>query len=311
MIKTYLLEETIMKRAVSVSLGSKLRDKKASVHLLGEEISIERIGTDGDVEKAIQLYQELDGQVDAFGVGGIDLGMHFAGRHYPLHDAQNLVADVTQTPVVDGGGLKLTLERTIAQTIEREIGDEAHPKRVLITAGVDRYGSALSFDEAGYDLLFGDLGFALGIPVPIRSLRALHILGRILLPIVGRFPLHMLYPTGEKQEEVVPKFGRWYAWATVISGDCLYIKRHMPERLDGKIIASNTTTSADVKAFQERGVRYLVTSTPRIAGRSFGTNMMEAALVALAGKGQALTTDELQEMLNQLGLEPSIQRLND
>ncbi|HDQ71916.1 MAG TPA: quinate 5-dehydrogenase [Chloroflexi bacterium] len=300
-----------MKRAVSVSLGSKLRDKKASVHLLGEEISIERIGTDGDVEKAIQLYQELDGQVDAFGVGGIDLGMHFAGRHYPLHDAQNLVADVTQTPVVDGGGLKLTLERTIAQTIEREIGDEAHPKRVLITAGVDRYGSALSFDEAGYDLLFGDLGFALGIPVPIRSLRALHILGRILLPIVGRFPLHMLYPTGEKQEEVVPKFGRWYAWATVISGDCLYIKRHMPERLDGKIIASNTTTSADVKAFQERGVRYLVTSTPRIAGRSFGTNMMEAALVALAGKGQALTTDELQEMLNQLGLEPSIQRLND
>jgi len=300
-----------MKRAVSVSLGSIKRDKKVTITLFGEEITIERIGTDGDVAKAIRLYNELDGQVDAFGVGGIDLGMTFAGRYYALYDAQKLVAGVKQTPVVDGGGLKLTLERGIAQCIEQEIGDEVEPKRVLITAGVDRYGSAVSFDEAGYEIIFGDLGFALGLPIPIRSLRALHILGRILLPIVGRFPLEFLYPTGEKQEEIVPKFGKWYAWATVVNGDCLYIKRHMPERLDGKVIATNTTTPADVEAFRQRGVRYLVTSTPRLEGRSFGTNMMEAALVAVAGKSRPLTTEELQEMLDQLDLRPTIQRLND
>jgi hypothetical protein len=300
-----------MKRAVSVSLGSAKRDKTVTTTLFGEEIVIERIGTDGNVEKAIQLYNELDGKVDALGVGGIDLGMNFAGRHYLLHDAQKLVAGVRQTPVVDGGGLKLTLERGIAQCIEQEIGDEVQPKRVLITAGVDRYGSALSFDEAGYELLFGDLGFALGIPIPIRSLRTLHIVGRILLPIAGRLPLEFLYPTGEKQEEIVPKFGKWYAWATVINGDCLYVKRHMPERLDGKVIATNTTTPADVEAFRQRGVRYLVTATPRLEGRSFGTNMMEAALVAVAGKGRTLTTAELEEMLAQLDFKPTIQRLNE
>ncbi|HET89151.1 MAG TPA: quinate 5-dehydrogenase [Chloroflexi bacterium] len=300
-----------MKRAVSVSLGSKSRDKKVTISLLGEMITIERIGTDGDVEKAIALFNELDGQVDALGVGGIDLGMNFAGRHYPLYDALQLVTGVHKTVAVDGGGLKLTLERHIAQTIERELGKEIQPKRVLITAGVDRYGSVLSFHEAGYDLLFGDLGFALGIPIPIRSLRGLHTMGRLLLPVVGRLPLEFLYPTGEKQEEIIPKFGPWYAWATVISGDCLYIKRHMPDRLDGKIIATNTTTQADVEAFRQRGVKYLVTSTPRLEGRSFGTNMMEAALVAIAGKGRALTTEELEDMLNQLQLTPTLQRLND
>ncbi len=300
-----------MKRAVSISLGSTTRDKKVTITLLGEEITLERIGTDGDVEKAIQLYNELDGKVDAFGVGGIDLGLNVAGRYYPLYDAQKLVAGVRHTPVVDGGGLKQTLERGIAQFIERKIGDEVQPKRVLITAGVDRYGSALSFDEAGYGIIFGDLGFALGIPVPIRSLRGLRILARIIAPIAGRLPLEFLYPTGEKQEEIVPKFGRWYAWATVISGDCLYIKHHMPERLDGKVIATNTTTPADVEAFRQRGVRYLVTSTPRLEGRSFGTNMMEAALVAIAGEGRPLTTEELQRMLEQLNLKPTIQRLNE
>ena len=42
-----------MKRAVSVSLGSSERDKKVEVELLGEMVSIERMGTDGDIEKAI------------------------------------------------------------------------------------------------------------------------------------------------------------------------------------------------------------------------------------------------------------------
>jgi hypothetical protein len=299
-----------MKRAVSVSLGSVTRDKKVTITLFGEEITIERIGTDGDVEKAIQLYNDLDGKVDAFGVGGIDLGLNVAGRYYPLYDAQKLVAGVKQTPVVDGGGLKLTLERSIAQFIEQEIGDEVQPKRVLITAGVDRYGSAVSFDEMGYEIIFGDLGFALGIPIPIRSLRGLRSVARIIAPIAGRLPLEFLYPTGEKQEEIVPKFGNWYNWATVLSGDCLYIKRHMPERLDGKVVATNTTTPADIEAFRQRGVRYLVTSTPRLEGRSFGTNMMEAALVAVAQKGRPLTTDELEDMLERLGLKPTIQPLD-
>jgi len=300
-----------VKRAISISLGSRTRDKKVSITLLGEEITIERIGTDGDVEKAIQLYNEMDGNVDAFGVGGIDLGLTVAGRYYPLYDAQQLVAGVRQTPVVDGGGLKITLERGIAQFIEQEIGDEVQPKRVLITSGVDRYGSALSFDEAGYDMIVGDLGFALGIPIPIRSLRGLHVVARIVAPLAGRLPLEFLYPTGEKQEQIVPKYGKWYNWATVVSGDCLYIKHHMPDRLDGKVIATNTTTPADVEAFHERGVRYLVTSTPRLEGRSFGTNMMEAALVAIAGKGRPLTTDELDEMLKRLGLKPTLQRLDE
>jgi hypothetical protein len=84
----------------------------------------------------------------------------------------------------------------------------------------------------------------------------------------------------------------------------------MPDRLEGKVIATNTTTQEDVEIFREAGVRYLVTSTPVLDGRSFGTNMMEAALVAVAGKGRPLTDQELAAMLDQLGFEPQLQELN-
>jgi hypothetical protein len=66
----------------------------------------------------------------------------------------------------------------------------------------------------------------------------------------------------------------------------------------------------DVELFRQAGVKYLVTSTPVLDGRSFGTNMMEAALIAAAGKGRKLTHAELKEMLAQLGFQPQLQELN-
>ncbi len=84
----------------------------------------------------------------------------------------------------------------------------------------------------------------------------------------------------------------------------------MPDDLTGKVIVTNTTTVEDVEIFRKAGVKYLVTTTPVLEGRSFGTNMMEAALVAVAGKGRPLTWPELTEMLDKLGFEPQIQELN-
>ena len=300
-----------MKRAVSVSLGSSTRDKRVEIELLGEQVVIERIGTDGDPKKAAQLFNELDGEVDAFGVGGMDLWVGTAKRRYPLTAAHKIVRGVKRTPIVDGGGLKNTLEYQSIRYIEEKIGDEIQPKRAMNTVGVDRYGMSQGLVDAGYETVNCDLMFGIGIPIPIKSLGQLEVLAFFLAPIIGRLPISMIYPTGEKQHENVPKFVRWYNWATLIAGDCNYIKQHMPADLSGKTILTNTTTEQDVEIFRRARVRYLVTTTPRLEGRSFGTNMMEAALVAVAGKGRTLTSAELKEMIEQLELRPEIERLNE
>jgi hypothetical protein len=301
-----------MKRAVSISIGSSKRDKAVEVELLGEKVLIERIGTDGDMEKAAQLYKELDGKVDAFGVGGADLGVMVEDRWYPLYSVQSMVRFVERTPVVDGAGLKNTLENRMAPFIDGQIGNYIHEKgkKAFVTLGVDRWGMSRSFLDAGYECIFGDLMFGLGLPFHVRSARGLKTLAAILMPIAGRLPFEWVYPTGEKQEERIPKWVKFYQWATVVAGDCHYVKRHMPDRLDGKVIATNTTTPSDVEAFRTAGVKYLVTSTPVLEGRSFGTNMMEAALVAVSGKGRELTRDELNQLLDQLGFKPELQELN-
>jgi len=294
-----------MKHVVSVSLGSSSRDKRVETELFGQPFIIERRGTDGDMAAMRRLYQELDGKVDAFGFGGFDLGLRVNGRDYTFRSVAGMVAGLS-TPVVDGGAVRALVERRAARAMVAHLPQAPSPKRALITVGVDRYDLALGFVDEGYEMIFGDLGFGLGLPIPIRRLGTVHILARILLPIMGRLPAQLLYPTGDKQARIVPKYQNWYAWATVIGGDFNYIKRHLPDRLDGKIIVTNTTTAGDVPLLQDRGVAVLVTTTPRLDGRTFGTNVIEAALTALADKGRPLTRQEVADMVGEKDLLPTV-----
>ena len=302
-------KDSNLKHAISISLGSSSRDKVVEIELLDQPVRIERRGTDGDVEKATALFNELDGQVDALGVGGIDLWIQLDDKRYNITAAQKMVRNVKQTPVVDGTGLKNTLERHVVHTLIEQLGNRYTTGCVLLTAAVDRYGMTLAFVEQSYEVIFGDIMFALGLPIPIRSFKTFERVASLLTWPATKLPISVLYPTGEKQNEIVPRFEKWYAWASVIGGDCHFIKRHMPDDLSGKVIVTNTTTPEDLAMFKARGVAHVMTTTPIINGRSFGTNLMEAALTAVSGKKRPLTFAELNEIIDTLGLRPTVHYL--
>jgi len=306
-----------MKKAVSISIGSSSRDKTVEIELLGEKVELQRIGTDGDIEKAAQYYAELDGKVDAFGVGGAVLGILLDDRWYPMHSIKAMVRYVKQTPLVDGTGLKETLERHSASAAASRIDTAKQSKTVLVMSGLDRYGQARSFMDMGFDCLMGDFMFTIGLPIPIRSDRSLKFWGKTMIPPLSRLPFRMLYPTGEAQESRDPKFKNAFQWASVIAGDCHYITRYMPDRLDGKIIVTNTTTPSDLDIFQKAGAKCLITTTPVFEGRSFGTNMLEAGLLAASGRKEQVDYSnasahiaEMGELVKSLNMKPIIQELN-
>jgi hypothetical protein len=226
-----------------------------------------------------------------------------------LHAALKLVQDVKETPVVDGRGLKHTLERRVFEFAAPLLGDLPRFRRAFVPVAVDRLGLAMAVSEVADEVVIGDLIIALGIPIPIHGIAAYHRLARVLFPIVSYFPLSMLF-YGSGGETTEPKYQRYYADADLIAGDFLFMKKHLPNHLAGKTVITNTTTEQNVQLLRERGVRQVITTTPRYEGRSFGTNMMEAALTAYAGKGRPLTDAELNDLIDELALRPSVQRLN-
>ncbi|HBC91988.1 MAG TPA: quinate 5-dehydrogenase, partial [Pelotomaculum sp.] len=277
-----------MKHVVSVSLGSSRRDHKVVTELLGESFEIARVGTDGDFNRALELLQELDGKVDAIGLGGIDVYLFVKEKRYAVQDGLRLMEAVKTTPVVDGSGLKNTLEREVVRILAGETGLLKKGTRVLMVSSVDRFGMAEAMTEIGCDMTFGDLIFAAGIPYPIHTMHELEEIANRLLPEFTKMPFHMLYPTGKKQDTQddakVEKFAGYYLDAEVIAGDFHLIRRFMPAGLKGQTILTNTTTRDDIDFLKSKGAGALVTTTPEYGGRSFGTNVMEAALLAVLGK---------------------------
>jgi hypothetical protein len=301
----------MMKKVISISLGSSKRDHVAVHDFGGETFQIERIGTNGDQTKAISLIRELDGKVDAFGLGGTDLYIYAGNKRYTFRESAQIAAAARNTPIVDGSGIKNTLERRVIRNLETKQGIKLQGKNVLLVCAVDRFGMAEALVGAGTRVVFGDLLFGLGLPVPIRRLNSLAMLASIIAPLITRLPISLFYPTGERQNEFSPRFGRYFQEADIVAGDFHYIRRYMPMELPGKTVITNTVTQADEVLLRDRGIGTLVTTTPEIGGRSFGTNILEAVLVTLAGKPSGeLKAEDYSRILDDIGVEPRIKKLN-
>jgi hypothetical protein len=294
-------------RVVSVSLGSSRRDKVAEATLLGVRFTIERRGTDGDMQAFQSLMASLDGKVDALGVGGADIWLRVGDRRFAFREIERLVSVVRRTPLVDGSGLKHTLEREAVRRIG-EAGLVDWPKeRALLVSGVDRFGMAEALAEHCPNVVYGDLAFGLGVPLPVRSFGAFRALALAMLPVVTRLPFRWFYPTGAKQDTRKPRHPRLFEEATVVCGDWHYIRRYAPERMPGKTVLTQTLRAADLEWLRSAGVRQAIATTPVIEGETFATNVMEGVVLTLLGKRpEEATGPDYLAVLGALGWAPAV-----
>lgn len=303
-----------IKEVVGVSVGSSKRDHSVTVELFGETFRIHREGMDGDMDAAWNRLRELDGTVDAFGLGGIDLFLSAAGRDYHFREAKRFNKACETTPLLDGTGLKGAVEGDIPRFMREELGLELGGKRVLITSAVDRWGLADGFYRAGCDMTYGDLLYALGVDVMIHDRRTLERVIHVIAPIAVQLPFKWLYDAEADHESAVQsesKHSQLYRDADIVAGDYKWVRKYMPDDMAGKWVVTNTTTAEDVEFLRARGVELLITSTPRLEGRSFGTNMIEATMVALDGASGRLPAERYMELLRSVGFTPDVLWLQD
>ncbi|MGI4791130.1 MAG: hypothetical protein ACRYFS_20065 [Janthinobacterium lividum] len=297
-----------MKQAVSVSLGSAAGDFVREITLAGQRVRLTREGTNGDMERARQRIQELDGEVDALGLGGIDISLSVGGQQFIIGDGQRLAEAATKTPVVDGSGLKNTLERRVVRELASS-GKISSQTNVLMVSALDRFGMADAFVELGCPCVFGDLIFNIGLDFPLTTLSEIEDLAKKYRSRLLTVPFHLLYPTGTAQDTQTadPRYAKYYEAADVIAGDGHLILRHLPASLPGKGIVTNTTRPHSLAKLAEAGVSWVATTTPEMDGLSGGTNLMEAALVAVIGLPLAeITPSVYDDWIERLGWHGSL-----
>lgn len=295
-----------MKHVLSVSLGSDSRDSSVVQSFLGQDVLIERRGTNGDKDKLCELIREYDGKIDAFGLGGTDLYIYSAGRRYTFRESEQIAQNAKRTPLVDGSGIKNTLERKLPDILKTKYNIDLQGKKVLVVSAIDRFGLAEAIAAKNCMVTYGDLIYGLGINYPLHSLATLNKIARVLLPIITKLPVKYIYPMGAKQTLQETRCPKYFYENEVIAGDFHFIRRFMPKEMHNKIIITNTVTPEDTALLKASGVALLITTTPQMQGRSFGTNVLEALLVALGG---SIETD-YNNLLDKLDINPRVEYLN-
>jgi hypothetical protein len=304
-----------MKKILSISVGSSSRDHVTEQEFLGQVCRLERRGTDGDFDRAVELYAELDGTVDAFGVGGAEFYLEVGKRRYYFRDCKRISRAVQKSKIGDGNGVKGLLAKRALSALEEHLQRDGKTLRglpALKTNAVDRYQMAEALVNAGCDVTFGDFMFTLGLPIAVHSLSTVRLLAALILPWLTQLPYTWFYPLGmEQDKEPEPRYTQYYDQAIVIAGDFVQIRAYMPDDLSGKIIVTNTTTARNVEELRQRGLHMLVTTTPRLEGRSFGTNVMEATMLALMDKTQSQVTEaDFLDMIERIPITPTLEILN-
>lgn len=304
-----------MKKILSISVGSSSRNHATEQEFLGQMCHLERRGTDGDFDRAVELYAELDGTVDAFGVGGAEFYLEVGKRRYYFRDCKRISRAVQKSKIGDGNGVKGLLAKRALLALEEHLQREGKTLRglpALKTNAVDRFQMAEALVNAGCDVTFGDFMFALGLPIAVHSLSTVRLLAALILPWLTQLPYTWFYPLGAQQDkEPEPRYTKYYEGAVVLAGDFVQIRAHMPDDLSGKIIVTNTTTAHNVEELQRRGLHMLVTTTPRLEGRSFGTNVMEATMLALMDKPQSQVAEvDFLDMVERIPIKPTLEVLN-
>ncbi|MCB9162181.1 MAG: serine carboxypeptidase [Caldilineaceae bacterium] len=291
-----------------------LDDVDEDVRFLDQTVRILRRGCGGDHARARELIAAHDGRVDAIGLDGLPARLQLGRTHVDHDQGATLAAAATQTPVVDGDGIRAGLERWGVI-----LGDRAEPgifsqKRVLMVPGLNHGALAQALERRGSDIRYADPFVYFGLPdIPgVGSRQTLDQAAPATLQRLKDEPFRRIFPQPGAPRSARPADP--FLWADIIAGDIGAIRRYAPNKLAHKTVVVEWARPEDVDDLRARGVTLLVTMMPSLdadapLGR-WSAAVIEAVLVALRHDPDApLTEDTYLDLMAEIQWAPAIRYL--
>lgn len=303
-----------MKQVVSISLGSSAKDYEFETEFLGQNFTVTRIGTDGDLEKAAELLLHWDKIADAIGIGNIKFPYGIGPRYLTKKQHHNLkaLAAQIQTPVTMGNTLRDVSFEWALRFIEYKFGSYFNNARVLFLSGMSSYRIAKVISEFTDNLTFADPVLENSIPKFLNSLDHLESYAQ------SAHEVFQWVPSKRLADSVVP-VKTWNDYilrkaaqkANIIVVPAFgfedYLKDFTLEELGGKTIITSTADDEQVAFLKERGVDVIIDTTPKILQRVVAPNVLEALILAALGrKNDAVHADDLLEIISAQKMDPRV-----
>ena len=282
---------------VHVSTDGSQHDVDEKVRFLDRDFRIVRLGTNGDVEAAAGLVASWADRAAAIAVTG---GPSVVGRLRHATDA---------VPVTDGRALRSVLSEWAVRHVESELPGFFTNARTVVLGSTGHARTVRVLREHTRNLVFSDPLLRLGTPALVRSTPFLGLAVQL-----GSRPAHLV-PQGAWDELLRPPRSVGTALARRAARDCDVVVATYDELaglklhdLTGKTLLTSAITDDQLAELAARGVDMVVDATPQPFPVTVSAALLEAMM--LAATEDALTDDDLLDMIGTAGLEPRVLQPN-
>ena len=302
-----------MKKILILDYGQ--GEETSTVSFLGRAVQIHRIGIDGDLEQARNLIAEFDGQVDAIGLDRIPAMLHLGDAQVPHRRGITLPKLARQTPVVDGSGIRASLERWGVILTDRSEPGIFSQKHVLMVPGLNHNGLAEALSRRTPHVRYADPMVFFALPDFVPGVGRSGTLAQAALPTLEQLkdaPIdRLLFQSGNGLHH---RAAASFRWADVLAGDIAAIRRFAPDQLKHKTIVVETADEEDVDDLRRRGAAIVVTMMPSFDGPGGpghrSAAVIEAVLVALRAHPELpLSEDTYLDLMAEIDWTPSVRYL--
>lgn len=305
-----------MKTIVSISLGSSENNYELTTDFLGVDFHIQRIGTDGNVEKAAELMRQWDRKADAIGLGGVKFPYAIGSNRIVRRDTEVLmeVGKKLQTPVTIGSALRRVAYEWSLRHVNFKLGKGSYfsNARVLFMSGMSSYKLARVMAEYTSNLVFADTLIEKGIPKLLNSIKELETYAASVHRVLQWMPLKSI------AKRIAPIRGiENYLFRRAVKDSQVvvipyqnfhqYIRNFFVDELGGKIVVTATAYDDRVQLLKDKGVEIVIDTTPKILERVVAVNVLEAMIMAALDRPlNDITDDDLLEIVSEQRLDPRV-----
>ncbi|MES2950975.1 MAG: saccharopine dehydrogenase NADP-binding domain-containing protein [Pseudomonadota bacterium] len=296
----------MMKKVVTVTLGSSKQDFEFKTQFLGRSFSVRRMGADQDTGKAWELMRRQQATADAIGLGEIPDHYQVGLRTVINKETQRLTNVVTRVPVTTGATLRRMLQVRAVRYVQKELGHYFNNNLVLFLSGMRNYDMAVAMSDYTKNLSFADALFQTGAPTMLGSLEQLELYakgskymlqgksGQMLEAAMSGFKNRMVADVVAKSHVIVGTFAELKAVSNATN-------------LEGKTIITSAVDDERQAFFTKCKVNLVIDVSPKLFPEVVGINTIEAMILAALEKPQEeVSDDEFDEILNELDIKPRL-----
>ena len=302
-----------MKHIINISLGQETENYKIETKFSGKKFSIQRFGTDNDLEKAEDLLLKWNKKADILCISGIKYPSTFGKGDVTDHKTKELLdlCQRLQTLVFTGETLYRVSQEWSLRHIQFQLGDNYFTNaRVLFFSGMMSSTIASVMSEFTENMVFADPVLEDGIPKLLNSMNDLKLYAQKAHEFLKKVPMGKLV-SKKKQIKNLNRslIKKAVKKATVLvvphEGFFEYLEIFSGEELAGKIMITTTAYDDRVEFLTDMQVSTIIDTTPKLIDKVVEGVVIEALMVAAMDIPKS-SKEDLLEIISEQRLDPAI-----